>query len=47
VRIIQAGGVLTVLCLGLFLLINFRRDMREARAQRDLLHGTHLGTRVG
>ena len=47
VRIIQGGGVLTVLCLGLFLLINFRRDMREARAQRDLLHGTHLGTRVG
>jgi protein SCO1 len=32
VRIYQAGGVLTVLLLGLFLVINFRRDVREARA---------------
>jgi protein SCO1 len=32
VRIYQAGGVLTVLLLGAFLFVNFRRDIREARA---------------
>jgi protein SCO1 len=32
VRIYQAGGVLTVLLLGAFLIISFRRDIREARA---------------
>ena len=32
VRIYQAGGVLTVLLLGAFLILNFRRDLREARA---------------
>jgi protein SCO1 len=32
VRIYQAGGVLTVLLLGAFLAMNFRRDIREARA---------------
>jgi protein SCO1 len=32
VRIYQAGGLLTVLLLGTFLIINFRRDAREARA---------------
>ena len=48
VRIIQAGGLLTVLCLGSFLLISFRRDIREARAQRStLVNGTKLGTRLG
>lgn len=32
VRIYQAGGVLTVLFLGAFLIMSFRRDIREARA---------------
>jgi len=32
VRIYQAGGILTVLFLGAFLIVNFRRDIREARA---------------
>jgi protein SCO1 len=32
VRIFQAGGVLTVLLLGAFMAVNFRRDIREARA---------------
>jgi len=32
VRIFQAGGVLTVLLLGAFLIISFRRDIRQARA---------------
>lgn len=31
VRIFQAGGVLTVLLLGSFLIISFRRDIRQAR----------------
>jgi protein SCO1 len=31
VRIYQAGGALTVLLLGAFLIMNFRRDIREAR----------------
>lgn len=34
IRIFQAGGVLTVLCLGMFLVVNFRRDIREARQQK-------------
>jgi protein SCO1/2 len=34
IRIIQAGGFLTVLALGCFMVVNFRRDIREARAQR-------------
>ena len=45
IRIFQAGGVLTVLALGWFLIINFRRDIREARAQRQTgipSHKTHL-----
>lgn len=37
VRIFQAGGVLTVLFLGIFLIVNFRRDIREARAQKTQL----------
>jgi protein SCO1 len=32
VRIYQAGGALTVLLLGTFLVMSFRRDIREARA---------------
>jgi protein SCO1 len=32
VRIYQAGGALTVLLLGAFLVMSFRRDIREARA---------------
>jgi protein SCO1 len=31
IRIFQAGWVLTVLCLGTFMVVNFRRDIREAR----------------
>ncbi len=31
IRIFQAGGILTALFLGSFLLVNFRRDIREAR----------------
>jgi protein SCO1/2 len=34
IRIIQGGGFLTVLALGWFMAISFRRDIREARAQR-------------
>jgi protein SCO1/2 len=34
IRIFQAGGVLTVLLLGTFLVVNFRRDIREARQQK-------------
>ncbi|HEX4039973.1 MAG TPA: SCO family protein [Acidobacteriaceae bacterium] len=34
IRIIQAGGALTVLTLGLFMFVSFRRDIREARAQK-------------
>jgi len=31
IRIFQAGWILTVLCLGTFMFVNFRRDIREAR----------------
>lgn len=34
IRIFQAGWILTVLALGWFMFISFRRDIREARAQR-------------
>ena len=34
IRIFQAGGLLTVLALGWFMIVNFRRDIREARLQR-------------
>jgi protein SCO1/2 len=37
VRIIQAGGVLTFLFLVTFLVVNFRRDIREAREQKTQL----------
>ena len=37
IRIIQAGGVLTVLLLGSYLFINFRRDIRAARLQKTTL----------
>lgn len=37
VRMYQAGGVLTVLFLGWFLIVNFRRDIREARVQKTTL----------
>jgi protein SCO1/2 len=45
IRIIQAGGALTVLALAWFLVVNFRRDLREARANPlagDLKHKTPL-----
>lgn len=48
IRIIQAGGLVTVLCLGSFLFISFRRDIREARAQKTALASrTNLGTKLG
>jgi protein SCO1 len=34
IRIFQAGWVLTVLCLGTFMVVNFRRDIRQARGQK-------------
>lgn len=34
IRIFQLGGVLTVLALGIFMFVNFRRDIRQARAQK-------------
>ena len=34
IRIFQAGGVLTILLLGTFMVVNFRRDIREARQQK-------------
>jgi protein SCO1/2 len=37
IRIIQGGGVLTVLLLGSYMLVNFRRDIREARMQKTKL----------
>ncbi|HZZ39648.1 MAG TPA: SCO family protein [Acidobacteriaceae bacterium] len=37
IRLYQAGGMLTVLLLGGFLIINFRRDLREARVQKTTL----------
>jgi protein SCO1/2 len=34
IRIFQAGWILTVLALGTFMVVNFRRDIREARQQK-------------
>jgi protein SCO1/2 len=34
IRIFQLGWVLTVLALGTFMLVNFRRDIRQAREQK-------------
>ena len=34
IRIFQAGWVLTVLLLGMFMIVNFRRDIRQAREQK-------------
>ena len=34
IRIFQLGGLLTVLALGTFMVVNFRRDIRQARAQK-------------
>lgn len=42
VRIFQAGWVLTVVALGWFLLVNFRRDVREARVQNIHAHKKNL-----
>ncbi len=42
IRIFQAGWVLTVLLLGTFLVVNFRRDIREAREQRITARKTTL-----
>jgi len=42
IRIFQAGFVLTVLLLGAFLVVNFRRDIREARGSiATSRHTTH------
>jgi protein SCO1 len=37
IRIFQAGWVLTVLVLGIFLVVNFRRDIRTAREEKITL----------
>ncbi len=37
IRLYQLGGVLTVLLLGGFLMMNFRRDVQEARMQKTTL----------
>lgn len=37
IRLYQAGGLLTVLLLGGFLIMNFRRDVQEARLQKTTL----------
>jgi len=45
IRIYQAGFALTLLILGWYLIVNFRRDIREARMQRlagDIRQKTHL-----
>lgn len=42
IRIIQAGWVLTVLLLGAFLVVNFRRDIQQARAQKLTARKTTL-----
>jgi protein SCO1/2 len=34
IRIFQMGGLLTVLALGIFMVVNFKRDIRQARAQK-------------
>ncbi|MFP5230413.1 MAG: SCO family protein [Acidobacteriota bacterium] len=34
IRIFQLGWILTVLALGIFMFVNFRRDIRQARAQK-------------
>lgn len=34
IRIFQLGGLLTVLALGIFMIVNFRRDIRQAREQK-------------
>jgi len=39
-RIIQLGGVLTLLLLGGFMFLMFRRDYRQDRAARPGIHGT-------
>ena len=36
-RIVQAGCLLTVLILGTYMVVNFRRDIREAREQKTRL----------
>jgi protein SCO1/2 len=36
-RIVQAGCLLTVLILGTYMVVNFRRDIREAREQKARL----------
>ena len=37
IRMYQAGGLLTVLLLGGYMIISFRRDIREARVQKTTL----------
>ena len=37
IRLYQAGGLLTVLLLGGYMIISFRRDLREARMQKTTL----------
>ncbi|HEY6447729.1 MAG TPA: SCO family protein [Acidobacteriaceae bacterium] len=42
IRIFQLGFILTVLLLGSFMVVNFRRDLREAREQKGSARKTTL-----
>jgi protein SCO1/2 len=42
IRIFQLGFILTVLLLGSYMVVNFRRDIREARAQKMTARKTNL-----
>jgi len=42
-RVVQAGCVFTFLCLGSFMLVNFRRDFKQAAEQKTLPTRTNKG----
>ncbi len=42
-RVVQAGCMLTFLCLGSFMLVNFRRDYKQAAEQKTLPTRTNKG----
>lgn len=42
IRLFQLGFILTVLLLGSYMVVNFRRDIREARAQKLTARTTNL-----
>ena len=44
-RVVQAGGMVTVACLGSFIFLMFRRDLRMSR--EDVLPQTGNGRRIG